>query len=703
MKRFLIVIAAVAALQACSDRTVYEREYNPEGQAPFEIAIPVSDGNYLVTMELGSMRHAGSTTVKAESRRLCIHDFHTDPGEVCKLRFLVNKRDLNIREDGVSTALVRVRPGDNGRLDWDDYLSLEISGIEPVVSSVTIRKAPRNVITVYLCGDATVMDQDNEPWAGWGQMLPCMFDDGVAVANYAESGERADTFISSGRMDKILSLLQPGDFVFAQFGHNDERLAGDEGDGCEAFAGRLKEIAEKVKEKGANPVFVTPVQRRVFDDTGCLAETHGDYPDGVRAAAEEEGVAVIDLHDGSSAILTSMGPEQSKSVFVHCPAGSFFGIDSDLADDTHFSAFGAYEMAKCVAQEIASQEIEPLAGHVIAGTDFNPSSPDDAGDFTWPLSPYRHFENQKPEGETVADGPSGHPCYLFSYFVGEADGLHLAWSRDGLHWTPVAGGRSLLEPMVGDDKLMRDPSICVSSDGTYHMVWTSSWHDRIIGYASSRDLIHWNGQKAIPVMEDEAGARNCWAPELFYDSPTGMYFIIWATTIAGMYGASDASGEGGEEWNHRLYCTTTRDFKTFTRTRLFFDPGYSVIDAAIVRNPVSGELLMTVKNETETAGGKSIRITRTDNIRKGFPTLVSDQIHGEYWAEGPSPLYVGRDSLIVYYDRYCDGRYGASLSLDSGHTWREIPDEQMSFPEGIRHGTAFKVDETVLDKLLKLK
>ena len=108
---------------------------------------------------------------------------------------------------------------------------------------------------------------------------------------------------------------------------------------------------------------------------------------------------------------------------------------------------------------------------------------------------------------------AGKTAYLFSYFINDSkDGLHLAYSYDGLNWMPLNGGRSYLTPSVGKDKLMRDPSICQAPDGTFHMVWTSSWTDRIIGYASSRDLIHWSEQQAIPVMMHEPEAHNCWAP-----------------------------------------------------------------------------------------------------------------------------------------------------------------------------------------------
>ena len=293
---------------------------------------------------------------------------------------------------------------------------------------------------------------------------------------------------------------------------------------------------------------------------------------------------------------------------------------------------------------------------------------------------------------------AGETAYLFSYFINDSkDGLHLAYSYDGLNWTPLNGGRSFLTPAVGKDKLMRDPSICQSPDGTFHMVWTSSWTDRIIGYASSRDLIHWSEQQAIPVMMHEPEAHNCWAPELFYDEPSETYYIFWATTIPGRHKEVPTS-ESEKGLNHRMYYVTTKDFRTFSKTKMFFNPDFSVIDAAIVKDPTQGDLIMVVKNENSNPPEKNLRVTRTKDIAKGFPTKVSAPITGKYWAEGPAPLFVG-DALYVYFDKYRDHRYGAVRSLDHGETWEDVSD-QVSFPKGIRHGTAFAVDASVVESLI---
>lgn len=683
IKTRILFLLALLAATTCGKRVVFNERFNPEDQQPFELSVPVSDGNWLVTVTLSG---EGRTTVKGESRRLYLSDVVSSAGEKKQLQFVVNKRDRTIRENGENVALVRTKPREEGKLNWDDDITLEILGPKPAVSSIKIEKAPSKVITVFLCGDSTVVDQDNEPWASWGQMAPWFFDSGIAVANYAESGERTDSFIGAGRLRKILGVLKPGDYVFVEFGHNDQKLQGPDKTGHGFFADQLRYFIDEVRAKGGVPVLVTPTHRRNFDEEGRIVETHLDYPDGMRAVATEMNVPLVELHDASALFYEALGPEESAKAFVE-------------GDRTHFNNYGAFELAKCVVQKIKDLDLQPLASHIANFDGFDPSRPD--VDFDCPASPFRDLAAQvseKDDAATVTDDGA----YLFSYFEGESDGLHLAWSHDGLHWTAVAGDRPLLVPEVGDDKLMRDPSICQGPDGTFHMVWTSSWHDRIIGYASSKDLIHWSGQKAVPVMMDEPDAKNCWAPELFYDSPSGLFYIIWATTIPGRHSAVDES-DGEKGWNHRIYSTTTRDFEKFSRTRMFFNPDFSVIDAAIVRDPSNNELLMFLKNENPNPPQKNIRISRTRNIGTGFPLEVSEPIHGDFWAEGPSPLFLGRDSLVVFYDRYREGQYGASLSLDHGQTWRDLASDEFSLPGGMRHGTAFKVEPEILDALLKIE
>ncbi len=302
------------------------------------------------------------------------------------------------------------------------------------------------------------------------------------------------------------------------------------------------------------------------------------------------------------------------------------------------------------------------------------------------------------EEDKAGGGPER--AYLFSYFTGQNDGLHLAYSYDALNWIEIAPGRIWLKPEVGKDKLMRDPSVVQSPDGTFHMVWTSGWHDRYIGYASTRDFVHWSGQRRIDVMADEPDALNSWAPELTYDEDSGTYYIYWASTIPGRH-SHVAESNKEKNWNHRLYYTTTRDFKTFSKTRIFFNPDFSVIDGALLRSKKQGDWILVLKNENPEPPEKNLRVVRCKNISKGVKGKVSAPITGDYWAEGPAPLYVG-DTLYVYFDKYTQGKYGAVRSTDDGRTWEDVS-EMVSFPEGIRHGTAFPVSGEVVRQLMDVQ
>lgn len=292
-------------------------------------------------------------------------------------------------------------------------------------------------------------------------------------------------------------------------------------------------------------------------------------------------------------------------------------------------------------------------------------------------------------------------AYVFSFFdtTKEAAGLRLAYSYDGFNWTAINNNKPILNPTVGKDKLMRDPSICQAPDGTFHMVWTTSWTDNVIGHASSRDLIHWSEQETIPVMVHESTTRNSWAPELFYEKKTKLFWIFWASTVPGAKDVKIMS-KSESDYNHRIYACYTKDFKTYSKTQLWFNPDFSAIDAAVVQDPKTGELIMAVKNENLVPEEKNIRITRTKSMEEGFPIQVSEPIHKKgLWCEGPSPIFIGKD-LVVYYDNYREHKYGASISHDHGHTWEDCTD-RISMPEGMSHGTAFRVKKSIVDALAK--
>ncbi len=283
--------------------------------------------------------------------------------------------------------------------------------------------------------------------------------------------------------------------------------------------------------------------------------------------------------------------------------------------------------------------------------------------------------------------------YLFSYFNNNGqDGLHLAYSHDGYHFTALNNDSSILTPMVADDKLMRDPCVIQGPDGKFHMVWTVSWNDRGIGYASSEDLIHWSEQVFVPVMADEPTARNCWAPELIYDDEQEQYMIYWATTIPGRFEAGAEQGDA--EYNHRMYYTTTKDFVTYSPTKLLYDEDFNVIDAVIKK--IDGEYLMFLKDETRHPAKKHIRIAKSDNLYGGYK-LATGPISPD-WVEGPTVAQVG-DAWVLYYDEYTRHHMGAMRSTDLAN-W-EVINDSISFPEGTRHGTIFTADEAVLTNLLE--
>ena len=284
--------------------------------------------------------------------------------------------------------------------------------------------------------------------------------------------------------------------------------------------------------------------------------------------------------------------------------------------------------------------------------------------------------------------------YLFSYFVDNGqDGLHLAYSTDGLKWAPLNDGKSYLAPAVGKDKLMRDPFILQGKDGLFHLVWTSGWTDRQIGCASSPDLINWSEQKGIPVMEHEPTAKNSWAPEIVYNPENKEYIIFWATTIPGRH-SDVASSEREKGMNHRMYCTKTTDFKTFSPTEMFFNPDFSVIDATIL--PKNKKFYMFLKNENPNPPQKNIRVTVSDKAAGPYPLQVSEPITGKYWAEGPTCLEVG-EYVYVYFDKYREHKYGAVRSKNMVD-WEDVSD-QVSFPSGTRHGSAFKVSQNIAKAL----
>lgn len=359
---------------------------------PFYFSVKADDGNYRVRVVLGSKKKAGETTVRAEGRRLMIHNLTTKKGKFETCEFVVNKRSPRIDDK----TRVRIKDREKDYLAWDDKLTLEFNGDAPAVQSIHIERDDQ-CPTIYLCGNSTVVDQNYEPWASWGQMITRWFGPEVAISNHAESGLTARTFIGGGRLDKIMTTLKKGDLLIAEFGHNDEKEKRP-GDGAwYHYVYNLKIFVDQVRAKGADIVFCTPTQRRAFEaDNRTIKNTHGEFPAAMWSVAKREHVPVIDLNQMTKTLFETLGFEDSKRALVHYPANTFPGQAKELADNTHFNPYGAYEVAKCVVMGMKQLQL-PLVKYLRSDwQDFDPAQPDNWQTFKW--APSRMTENLKPDG-----------------------------------------------------------------------------------------------------------------------------------------------------------------------------------------------------------------------------------------------------------------------------------------------------------------
>src|SRR5574344_2841486 len=358
---------------------------------PFYFSVAVPDGNYKVTVVLGSKKRAAQTLVRAESRRLFVENATTKKGNFQTYQFIVSKRSPQINDKEV----VKIKEREKGYLNWDNKLTLEFNGSAPAVKSISIVKddvCP----TIYLCGNSTVVDQDDEPWASWGQMIPRWFNQNIAIANYAESGETAASFIAAGRLKKALSLIKPGDYIFMEFGHNDQKEKGPGKGAYYNFSMNLKIFVDEARAHGATPIFVTPTQRRSFDNNGKINETHGDYPAAMMAVAKRENVQLIDLHQMTRELFETLGVDNSRKALVHYPANTFPRQPKALEDNTHFNPYGASEVANSIVMGIKKLDLPIVKNLRSDFKDFDPKHPDDFNTFKWNQSPFS--ETIKPDG-----------------------------------------------------------------------------------------------------------------------------------------------------------------------------------------------------------------------------------------------------------------------------------------------------------------
>lgn len=358
--------------------------------APMFFSMRVPEGDYKVTVTLGSRQYAGVTALRSEMRRMVVDRMVTRKGELRDITFNVNVHTPYI--DGKKTVSLHKR--EVGTMNWDDKLTLEFNGEAPAVTRIRVEpNMPK--CKIWLCGNSTVTDQDIEPYASWGQMLPFWFNEFVSVENIAMSGLRTTSFIQQNRLEKIKKELKKGDYVLVEFGHNDEKDRHSGSGAWYNFSMNLKTFIDELRPLGARIILVTPTERRNFQD-GMAQPTHGDYPAAIRTIAERENVPLIDLTVATTTLFNAMGEEGSKHLLVHYPQGTFPGQDVELKDNTHANAFGAFEISKLVVEGMKRLNLDLINYLREEWPGFNPSQPDDWQQFYWPLTPFGYTE--KPDG-----------------------------------------------------------------------------------------------------------------------------------------------------------------------------------------------------------------------------------------------------------------------------------------------------------------
>jgi hypothetical protein len=277
---------------------------------------------------------------------------------------------------------------------------------------------------------------------------------------------------------------------------------------------------------------------------------------------------------------------------------------------------------------------------------------------------------------------------LFAYNLGDGDGLHLAYSDDGYKWTPLKNGEPFLKSEIGS-KLMRDPSLIEPERGEFHLIWATGESDKGFGYATSKDLIKWSEQRLIPIS-DKLKAYNTRSPILFYERRPRIFYIIWSATVPGLREEKLEEGEA----SNVLLSITTRDFVSFTEPKIFYDPKYNCPDGSLLQ--VGEEYKMVFRDGRPDQDNLRISSAPALNVKWSDPTNPIANVKG---AESLSAVKLGDDWLIYFYQPQNNLSYGALRSRDFAQ-WEDVSG-QMSFPQGMRHGSVMRIPDLELDVLLK--
>jgi len=351
---------------------------------PFLFSVMLPEGNYNVKIITGDLEEESITTIRVESRRLLFEKVRTAPGKFATLTATVNIRVPEIA--GTNEKVIK-KPRELYKLDWDNKMTFEFNDTRPCICAIEITRV-ENALTVYLAGNSTVVDQDDDPWASWGQMFPRFLKQGIAVANHAESGLSLGSFISGNRLKKVLSTMNRGDYLFIEFGHNDMKEKGPDDGAYKSYSERLHLFVNETRKKGGIPVIISPANRRSFGDDGKISNSLGDYPAAAKKVAQELNVIFIDLNAMTKTLYEALGPENSKKAFVIYPANSFPGEPNELNDNTHFNSYGAYQLTKCIIEGIRENNLA-IKKYIVKGLPiYDPARPDPFESFSLPLSPH---------------------------------------------------------------------------------------------------------------------------------------------------------------------------------------------------------------------------------------------------------------------------------------------------------------------------
>lgn len=349
---------------ACEESTAQAGCGSPQ---PFYFSVALEEGSYRVKLE--SSGHP--PTVKAELRRLMFWQPPEAEASSSAVEFTVNIRTTKIDEK--RSVRLKQREKENEFWAWDEKLTLEFNGPEPSVSSLTIAPEPDS-LTIFLAGDSTVTDQPSAPWGSWGQMLPYFFQPGVAIANYAQSGESVASSLGAGRFEKIFAEMKPGDHLLIQFGHND--MKSKRPDALSKYRQNLTDIIRRTHDLGGVPVLVTSMERK----PGRGYVSLGEYPQAMREVAARIRVPLIDLNKMSRQLYEALDENLGPA----------------FQDNSHHTVYGSFLLAKCVVQGIVDNRltIAPLVNDRFTG--FDPAKPDSLENVAIPATP--KVDLLKPDG-----------------------------------------------------------------------------------------------------------------------------------------------------------------------------------------------------------------------------------------------------------------------------------------------------------------